>query len=253
MACLTQGHEIDFESSRNESSSALHSASMVCVSRSRGMQVGSFASQWFRVRTVRSTNKSRNMRSHSSHEQWDRYKYEQWSKSGSWELCPRFQGRSIHRIPHELKFLCAFCIASLQTEAVKSVTRTMVPKVKPAVDLGLNTSCSPRYHSSFSQRVSVTQTAIWLTMTPWLKGQKNEKAAMAIIAPPKDGAYDSLTKPFNLHAFTQYDSISLPAGGCDQIWRRSASIHYNYCVCLVWFMVLRCKCTCTCKHKDFFA
>eukprot|EP00434_Breviolum_minutum_P021375 symbB.v1.2.018862.t1/scaffold1520.1/size114066/8 len=41
-------------------------------------------------------------------------------------------------------------------QAVKSVTRTMVPKVKPAVDLGLNTS------------------------------QKNEKAAMAIIAPPKE-------------------------------------------------------------------
>lgn len=43
-------------------------------------------------------------------------------------------------------------------QAIKSVTRTMTPKVKPAVDLGLNTS------------------------------QKNDKAAMAIISPVKEVA-----------------------------------------------------------------
>eukprot|EP00913_Durusdinium_trenchii_P024878 g23352.t1 len=47
-------------------------------------------------------------------------------------------------------------MASRGMQAIKSVTRTMTPKVKPAVDLGLNTS------------------------------QKNEKAAMAIIAPVKE-------------------------------------------------------------------
>ncbi|CAE7457943.1 unnamed protein product [Symbiodinium pilosum] len=41
-------------------------------------------------------------------------------------------------------------------QAVKSVTRTMIPRVKPAVDLGLNTS------------------------------QKNDKAALALINPVKD-------------------------------------------------------------------
>ena len=57
---------------------------------------------------------------------------------------------------------------------------------------------------------------------PWLQGQKNEKAAMAIIAPPKDEPSRFVNQAVQL-CMLSHNMIS-PAGSCDQIWGRSEKV-----------------------------